>query len=147
MNDRDHTIGSLTYRNFYSHRSVIQTDAVRSLDMIPYPWGANIRIVQNDCELGKAKMKWWSASLELKFKDQSDILTLKKTGFWKSRFVLTNRDNVQVLELTPSFRWKTMRHDFDIVTNHGTRYGLEPHMILVAVYCANYMLALASAAT
>ncbi|MFZ6013625.1 MAG: hypothetical protein ACOYXT_25020 [Bacteroidota bacterium] len=147
INDRDHAIGSLIYQNFYSYRSVITTDAIGSIDMIPRPWGSNIRIVQDNCDLGEAKMKWWSTSLDLKFKDRGGIFTLKKTGFWKSRFVLIDQEKVQVLDLTPVFRWKTMRHDFEILTKHGARYAPEPHTILIAVYCANYMLALASAAT
>jgi hypothetical protein len=66
----------------------------------------------------------------------------KKSGGWKLRFYLTNKDGEDLLTLIPNVNWQKESHDYILQLNEEFENECDSFLILHAVHCANCSLSM-----
>lgn len=77
------------------------------------------------------------AVMELSFPRRRKTYRFKRSGAWRLRFVLLNKQGEEMLGILPSINWKKMIHDFTLQINEEFREECSSLLILQAVHCAN----------
>ena len=77
------------------------------------------------------------AVMELSFPRRRKTYRFKRSGAWRLRFVLLNKQGEEMLGILPSINWKKMIHDFTLQINEEFREECSSLLILHAVHCAN----------
>lgn len=66
----------------------------------------------------------------------------KKSGGWKLRFYLTNKDGEDLLTIIPHVNWQKESHDYILQLNEEYEKECDSFLILHAVHCANCSLSM-----
>jgi hypothetical protein len=66
----------------------------------------------------------------------------KKSGGWKLRFSLVNKDGEDLLTLIPTVNWEKESHDYILQLNEEFESECDSFLILQAVHCANCSLSM-----
>ena len=66
----------------------------------------------------------------------------KRSGGWKLRFYLTNKDGEDLLTLIPHVNWQKESHDYILQLNEEYEKECDSFVILHAVHCANCSLSM-----
>jgi hypothetical protein len=61
----------------------------------------------------------------------------KRTGGWKMRFVLLNKDSDELMAILPKINWIKKGHDYKIQLNEDYSHQCSSLFILHALHCAN----------
>jgi hypothetical protein len=146
LNDRDHTLATLTYTGFLCKKAVLSFPDEKPVNITPDKWGSSIVLSTEKESMGKLTMKWWKMNMEINVNGKPTPFRLQRAGLWKKGYVLVDNDQTQRVKITPCFRWKTMRYDYDLEVTPGQRYVVDPAILLLCVYCANYLYTASSAA-
>ena len=77
------------------------------------------------------------AVMELGFPFRRKQYRFKRSGAWRLRFVLLNKQGEELMGLLPTINWKKMIHDFTLQVNDEFREECSSLLILHAVHCAN----------
>ena len=136
--DRDHTLGTLKFLSHFSLKAVIEMNN-ETTELAPKKWCSKVRVVQNATEQGLLDLKWNGMSIQLNKNGSDETFWLKRFGFWKAAFVLLDSDKAERLKITPVFRWKTMRYDYEIQPHQAQRFAVDPQTMLICAYCINYI--------
>lgn len=66
----------------------------------------------------------------------------KKSGGWKLRFSLVNKEGDDILSLIPSVNWQKQSHDFVLQINDDFEKECDAFLILQTIHCANCSLSM-----
>ncbi|MFM2327849.1 MAG: hypothetical protein RIR31_2051 [Bacteroidota bacterium] len=66
----------------------------------------------------------------------------KKSGGWKLRFYLTNKDGEDLLTIIPHVNWQKESHDYILQLNEEFESECDSFLILQALHCANCSLSM-----
>ena len=77
------------------------------------------------------------AVMELSFPLRRKTYRFKRSGAWRLRFVLLNKQGEEIMGILPGINWKKMIHDFTLQINEEFREECSSLLILHAVHCAN----------
>lgn len=66
----------------------------------------------------------------------------KKSGGWKLRFSLVNKEGDDILSIIPSVNWQKQSHDFVLQINEDFEKECDAFLILQTIHCANCSLSM-----
>jgi hypothetical protein len=85
-----------------------------------------------------AEMKVTTGSvITLKQTGIKQFFRFKRTGGWKMRFVLLNKDSDELMAILPKINWLKNGHDYKIQLNEEYSPQCTTLLILHALHCAN----------
>lgn len=103
-------------------------------------WGTSIGISKGDFDYADLKMNWKGQIVinVLNTEDDVDYL-LATTSIWKSQFSLKNRNDQEVIILTPDYKWSKWHYDFKIDINPEFKQTVDETLVLLSVYSVLYL--------
>lgn len=114
---------------------------VENIDFRIIPKGifnTEITVKRGDFEIAFMKMNW-KGSIIISFKNREDYI-LKPTGTFLSKFAIENKNGKRIMMLDPIIDWSKLNYNY-AVSYEGEEDIL---LILLAVYTANYYIAVMS---
>ena len=136
-------IGRLKYKNWFSFKAeiTIENDIILQVEPVGFE-DTVIEIRDRDQVLLDFKMNWKGRILiHSKLGDTAQYYTLKQKGFFRSAFVLTDSDGLELLILEPDFKWNHLNYDYDINSSDVFEENENKNiLILTAIHCSNYFI-------
>jgi hypothetical protein len=86
-------------------------------------------------------MNWkGNVIIDIKGNDVEQDYLLKTIGVWQTHFSLKDRFGNDVLLLRPHLNWKSGNCNYTIEINPDFQNQADETLILIATYCANYIM-------
>lgn len=135
--DGEVEVSRLTFRNRFSSKAEITVAEKQMLSIEP----ANIWRTVYDVKKGEKTIlsfhrKWNGNSLVKTFFDTNNQeYTFKHQGFFKSKYLLLDKDLRKMIEVKPEFNWRKFSYGFNIEVSDSMKRR-EQHQLLaiLAVY-------------
>ncbi len=142
-------LGSLTLEKWSSSKAQITTQFGEFYDIAKIGfWGTSIGISKSDAEFAELKMNWkGQIVIDMLENGKGMDYLLKMSNLWKSKYTLLNRDEVELLILTPDYKWTKGHYDFKIEVNPSFAQNIDETLVLIAAYSALYLIMVAAAAS
>lgn len=127
-------MGKLLYTGFFSRKATILDSENREYSIhSPGFWKSSFDVSEN----GKAVMsfkKRWNGITRVKtfFGSGETGYIFRHKGFFKSRYVLQDKDDREMAVVRVRFKWKGFRYNFDIEINDSLKQESR-HFLLVAL--------------
>lgn len=76
------------------------------------------------------------STITIKFSGYKSRYRFKRTGGWKARFILLNKDGEELVALLPQISWQKRTHEFVLQVNDEFEQECTPVLILHTLHCA-----------
>jgi hypothetical protein len=93
-------------------------------------------------EEGSTKKQWaelkvsTASTISVKITGQKSKYRFKRTGGWKARFILLNKDGEELMALLPQINWQKQTYGFVLQINDEFEQECTPVLILHTLHCA-----------
>lgn len=145
----DKEIGILKYANWFSFKAEIILKDNTTFQIEPKGfWGAIIELKQTDKVLLNFKMNWnGNIIIKTLFTDTKMDFIFKHKGILKSSYVLLDKDQQELAEVQPDFKWSKFTFGYNIsTTDIFDNFDFKEIMLLTTIHCANYYLTMMTTA-
>jgi len=134
-----------------------------SLGMIGYDgwFSMKVKITQGSSQYNVESANFWHTELQVK-KDDDVVATIKfgwggmnidyqgktykfKTGMWQNKYTLCGETDHPIITLKPDFQWTKFSFNYQIETDDNYTEGKSALLVLILIYCCNYMQGMAGA--
>jgi hypothetical protein len=141
-------LGKLTYEKWASYTASATTQYAEFFDFKSKGfWHQSIVVERGGTEIASLKMNWkGNIIIDIKGNDIEQDYMLKSVGIWKTHFTLQDRFSNDVIALKPDYKWNSGHHEYVIEVNPDFQNQVDETLVLMAVYCANYMMMVYAAA-
>lgn len=137
LDNQEQTAGELTYKDSSMREARLQViDVYRIRYSGTGKWESFRCTGEKESLVSRIKVNR-GAVMELNFPFRRKVYRFKRSGAWRLRFVLLNKQGEEILGLLPTINWKKMIHDFTLQINEDFREECSSLLILHAVHCAN----------
>ena len=139
-------LGKLTYEKWASKKASATTQYAEFFDFKPVGfWQQHIAVERDGAEIATMKMNWkGNVIIDIKGNDIEQDYLVKSVGIWHPYLTLQNRFSNDILALRPHIKWSTGNYEYDIEVNPDFQNQIDETLILIATYCANYIMAMMS---
>lgn len=128
--------GVLAYEDKQLLRGEIRTDRVWRLENTAIGlWTSFLNTKNKVTRLATIKVAPGGV-ISLQFSIRKSKYRFRKTGSWKLRFVLLNKDGDELLALLPGINWQKKTYEFTLQVNDEYKEECTPVLILHTVHCA-----------
>lgn len=133
----DELVGELTYKDYSMREARLKVNDHYRLQYNGTGKWESFR-TENGAEslIGFIKVNR-GAVMELSFPSRRKAYRFRRSGAWRLRFVLLNKQGEEILGILPTINWKKMIHDFTLQINEEFREECSSLLILHSVHCAN----------
>ena len=141
-------IGKLIYKKRFSFDAVVELSdsTTYQIDSKGF-WGTTIEIKKEDIVLLSFEMNWKGNIVISTYFDGEREFIFKHKGTLKSRYVLLDKDENQLLVAQPDFKWSTFNYDYLIEAEKIFANNKHNDLLFFAiVHCANYYISMSTAA-
>lgn len=76
------------------------------------------------------------STITIKLNGQKSKYRFKRTGGWKARFILLNKDGEELMALLPQISWQKKTYEFVLQLNDEFEQECTPVLILHTLHCA-----------
>lgn len=136
-------VSRLTFRNRFSSKAEITDAEKQMLSIEP----ANIWHTVYDVKKGEKTIlsfhrKWNGNSLIKTFFDTNNQeYTFKHQGFFKSKYLLLDKDSREMIEVKPELNWRKLRYNYHIVISDSMKRRPGHHLlaILTVYLCKEFI--------
>ena len=137
-------LGKLSYEKWGSKKASATTQYAEFFDFKPVGfWQQHITVDRDGTEIATMKMNWkGNIIIDIKGNDIEQDYLVKSVGLWKQHLTLQDRFSNDILALHPHVQWKSGNYEYDIEINPDFQNVVDETLILIAVYCANYIMAM-----
>jgi hypothetical protein len=141
-------MGKLEYEKWGSQKASGTTQYAEFFDFKPVGfWQSQISVRRDGNEIASLKTNWkGNIIIDIKGNDIEQDYLLKTVGFWKTHFTLQDRFSNDIIALKPHIKWNSGHYDYEVDINPDFQNQADETLILIAVYCSNYVLAMMHAA-
>jgi hypothetical protein len=140
------TMGKLDYTSWFSTKSAIILQSGKSYEIgSTGVFQTSIEITSGGEEIGALKFNW-KGQIILTLEGHKHYI-FKRVGFFNSHFGLFTEIDKEIVILRQHFKMAEMSFTYDIETDDNYPEGTDISLILLLVYCANYMHTMGFAAT
>lgn len=141
-------LGKLSYEKWASHKASAATQYAEFFDFKSKGfWHQYISVERDGNEIAGLKMNWkGNIIIDIKGNDIEQDYIVKSVGIWQNHFSLQDRFGNVVMALHPDFKWKSGHYDYDVEINPDFQNQTDETLILIALYCANYIMMMQHAA-
>lgn len=140
LNNSGNTIGSLNYKlNSYIAADISLENGNKMELISKSKFNSIFSLINNKVEVGKINMSIKN-SISLQLEGIYTKYFFKKTGFWKTRFVLFSKEGDEVLALLPAISWKKNSYNFKLQLSEEFSLNKDNLLILLTLHCTIYSL-------
>jgi len=143
----DQEIGRLKYGKWFTFKAEMILEGGRMYQIEPVGfWGTTIELKQNENIILNLQMNWNGNIIIHSWFDgvERDFL-LKHKGIFKEYYVLLNKEEEDLLVIKPDFKWNKFEYDYNIITNDRfDNLSFNAILLLTAIHCVNYYMAMTS---
>jgi hypothetical protein len=141
-------LGKLAYEKRALQKASATTQYAEFFDFKPVGfWQQHITVERDGTEIATLKMNWkGNIIIDIKGNDIERDYLVKSIGVFQTHFTLQNRFNHDIVALRPHSNWKTCHCDYTVEINPDFQNEVDETLILIATYCANYIMAMGMAA-
>jgi hypothetical protein len=139
-------LGKLAYEKWASKKASATTQYAEFFDFKAVGfWQQHISVERDGTEIATLKLNWKGhIIIDIKGNDVEQDYLVKSDGLWQNYFTLQDRFSNDVLALKPHYAWKTGNYDYTVEINPDFQNQVDEKLILIATYCANYIMAMRS---
>jgi hypothetical protein len=139
-------LGKLAYEKWASYNASATTQYAEFFDFKSKGfWSHYISVERDGTEIAAMKMNWkGSIIIDIKGNDVEQDYLVKSVGIWHPYLTLQDRFSNDILALRPHIKWSTGNYEYDIEINPDFQNQIDETLILIAAYCANYIMAMMS---
>lgn len=142
-------LGELQYAEWFSFKATLALTDGTTFRMEPRGfWGTTIE-VKDEAETVLLSFKMhWDGNIVLKSRlgGTNRACVLKNRGLTKGGYVLLDKHGQELLTIQPDFTWNKVNHDYAVVSSElFETYAAKDALVLTAIHCANYYMAMATA--
>jgi hypothetical protein len=76
------------------------------------------------------------STISIKLNGHKSKYRFKRTGGWKARFILLNKDGEEIMALLPRINWQKKTYEFVLQLNDEFEQECTPVLILHTLHCA-----------
>jgi hypothetical protein len=133
--------GSLGYEGWSSTKAALTTQFAEFYDIIPKGfWSTYIAVEKAGEEIAQMRVNWRGRIIiDFLHTEEEVDFQFRSVGLWTVAYVVEDRFKNTLLTLTPDFNWGKLNYDYIVEINEPTADKVNETMILLAVYCANYL--------
>jgi hypothetical protein len=137
-------LGKLAYEKWASYSATATTQYAEFFDFKAKGfWQQYIAVERDGVEIASLKMNWkGNIVIDIKGNDIEQDYIVKSVGLWRTHFTLQDRFSNDIIALHPHLRWKTGNYEYTLDINPDFMNQTDETLILIAVYCANYIMAM-----
>jgi hypothetical protein len=141
-------LGKLAYEKWGSYAASATTQYAEFFDFKSKGfWQQYIAVERDGAEIASLKMNWkGNIIIDIKGNDVAQDYLVKSVGIWQTHFTLQDRFSNDILALRPHLKWKTGHYDYTVEINPDFQNQVDETLLLIATYCANYIMAMMHAA-
>ena len=141
-------LGKLSYEKWASLNASATTQYAEFFDFKAKGfWQQNISVERDGTEIAALKMNWkGNIIIDIKGNGVEQDYVLKSVGILENHFSLQDRFSNVIMTLHPFFKWKSAHYEYDIKINPDFQNQTDETFILIALYCANYIMMMQGAA-
>jgi hypothetical protein len=141
-------LGKLAYEKWASYSASATTQYAEFFDFKAKGfWSQYISVTRDGTEIASLKMNWkGNIIIDIKGNDVEQDYLVKSVGLWKTHFTLQDRFSNDILALHPHIQWKSGVYEYDVEINPDFQSVVDETLILIGVYCANYIMAMMAGA-
>lgn len=140
LTDHEQSLGTLTYKNFFSYKAEITLTNSDHYEIKPVGFfGTSITVTKNETEIANLKMNW-RGQIIMTFQDGQEFI-FKAKGVFHNIYVIENKEEEQLIQFNPKFNWGKFNYNYEIL------YDKKPQdilFVLLGVYASNYYIAVVS---
>lgn len=136
-----HFLGKLVYEKWSSTKASITTQFGEFYDIQTKGfWTSYIAVEKAGIEVAKLSRNWKNqVIIDFLGNDEPMDYLFKSIGFWNESYIIENRNKNCLLTLIPDFDWGKFNYNYEIEISLDFKDEMDEMMILLAVYCANYV--------
>jgi hypothetical protein len=141
-------LGKLTYEKWGSYTASATTQYAEFFDFKSKGfWHQYIAVERDGTEIASLKMNWkGNIIIDIKGNDIEQDFMVKSVGIWQTHFTLQDRFSNDIIALKPHYNWKHGHCNYDIEINPDFQNQADETLILIGLYCANYIMMMYAAA-
>ncbi len=141
----NNSLGKLDYTSWFSIRSAIVMQSGKTYEIAPANvFQTSIQLNEGDTKLGSLKFNW-KGQIIISM-ENGKTYTFKRVGFFHSHFGLFTEHDQEIVILNQHFKLSEFSFNYTIETDDNYTEGKDVQILLLMVYCANYMHSMAAAA-
>jgi hypothetical protein len=133
-------IGALIYPDKSYFKAAIKTgNSQMVIDITKKTTSVIFYVMLKNIEIGTVNIST-NRKCIINFVDNDKKYFFKKTGFWKTRFILANSNNEELFAILPKINWQKRSYDFSIQINEEQPEEMDDFLVLLALHCTIYSL-------
>lgn len=145
LDANNNPLGILDYPSMFSRRSAVieQGGATYEIAAVGF-WQTSTEIRRNGTKIATLKFSLRKGLVITM--ENGPTYVFKRVGFFNSHFGLFTEHEQEIIALKYHFKLAKFSNDYTIETNDNYTEGKNIILLLLMVYCANYMHSMAAAA-
>ncbi len=137
------SIGELDYPKWYAVRYATIASGGRTYEISPTGFFRNGSIVTSgDAQI--CMMKFHGLGRMTITMENGPVYTFRRVGFFNGYMALFNEHDREIIKITQTTVWAIWNREYAVATDDNYSEGMQPFLILLLVYCANYLRAVAT---
>ncbi|MBK6962364.1 MAG: hypothetical protein IPH20_00140 [Bacteroidales bacterium] len=135
--------GRLVYKNWYSSKTSLIDPDQHVYQIVPSNfWRTSFEVRDGTGVVITIRKKWnGHAVVETHFGSSDREFSFKHKGLFNSRYLLTDKDDREMLVVRTKFIWNKFRYNYDIEVSDSIR-RYPPHLLIVTLMiylCKEYI--------
>ncbi len=138
LNEAGAPLGKLDYTSWFSTKSAIILESGKGYEIgSTGVFQTAIEITSGGVVIGSLKFNW-KGQIVLTMEGGKHYI-FKRVGFFNSHFGLFTEASKEIVVLKQHFKMAELSFDYDIETDDNYAEGKDISLLLLLIYCANYM--------
>lgn len=140
FDENNNSLGMIGYDGWFSMKvKITQGSSQYSIESANF-WHTELEVKKGDDVAATIKFGWGGMTIDYQGK------TYKfKTGMWQNKYTLSAETDHPIITLKPDFQWTKFSFNYEIETDDNYTEGKSALLVLILIYCCNYMQGMAGA--
>lgn len=140
FDENNNSLGIIGYDGWFSMKvKITQGSSQYSIESANF-WHTELEVKKGDDVAATIKFGWGGMTIDYQGK------TYKfKTGMWQNKYTLSGETDHPIITLKPDFQWTKFSFNYEIETDDNYTEGKSALLVLILIYCCNYMQGMAGA--
>lgn len=134
-------LGKLAYDGWSTSKASITTQFAEFYDLVSKGfWSSYISVEKSGTEYAQLKRNWkGNIIIDVMGNDIPMDFLFRRVGFWGLSYQVEDQNENVLITVTQQFEWRKFNYDYYIEVNPQCTDIADEMMMLLAVYCANYL--------
>lgn len=134
-------LGKLAYEGWSSTKASLTTQFAEFYDLKSKGfWNAHVAVEKAGAEYAQLKRNWRGhIIMDILGNEHPMDYLFRRVGFWQESYTIEDHNKNILMTLIPDFKWGKLNYDYVIEVNPQFADIVDEMMMLLSVYCANYL--------